>query len=51
VLDRTPLAHGRPALGEGHPLLSRARTLAGRLGVTVPDTIAGLDEASLDIDA
>ena len=51
VLDRTLLAHGRPALGEAHPLLTRARTLAERLGITVPYTIPGLDEASLDIDA
>ncbi len=51
VLDRTPLAHGRPALGEAHPLLTRARALAGRLGITVPGTLPGLAEASLDIDA
>ena len=50
VLDRTLLAHGHPALGEAHPLLTRARTLAERLGVTVPYTPTGLDEASLDID-
>jgi hypothetical protein len=50
VLDRTLLAHGRPALGEDHPLLTRARTLAGRLGITVPHPEPGLDEASLDID-
>src|SRR5690242_6573052 len=50
VLDRTLLAHGRPALGEAHPLLTRARTLAGRLGITVPYPESGLDEASLDID-
>jgi tetratricopeptide (TPR) repeat protein len=51
VLDRTLLAHGRPALGEAHPLLARARILAERLGITVTYTIPGLDEASLDIDA
>jgi hypothetical protein len=51
VLDRTPLAHGRPALGEAHPLLARARALAERLGIHVPSTPADLDEASLDIDA
>ncbi len=51
VLDRTSLSHGRPALGEAHPLLSRARALAERLGVAVPYTPAGLDETSLDIDA
>jgi hypothetical protein len=50
VLDRTVLAHGRPALGEAHPLLTRARALAERLGVTVPYPVPGLDEASLDID-
>jgi tetratricopeptide (TPR) repeat protein len=51
VLDRTPLAHGRPALGEAHPLLTKARALAERLGVYVPSTPGDLDEASLDIDA
>ena len=50
VLDRTLLAHGRPALGEAHPLLTRARSLAERLGITVSYTVPGLDEASLDID-
>ncbi len=50
VLDRTLLAHGRPALGEAHPLLLRARTLAERLGIPVTYTVPGLDEASLDID-
>jgi tetratricopeptide (TPR) repeat protein len=50
VLDRTLLAHGRPALGEGHPLLARARNLAERLGITVPDSAADPAEASLDID-
>ena len=50
VLDRTLLAHGRPALGEAHPLLTRARALAERLGITVPYPASGLDEASLDID-
>jgi hypothetical protein len=50
VLDRTVLAHGRPALGEAHPLLSRARAFADRLGIAVPYTQAGLAEASLDID-
>jgi len=51
VLDRTLLAHGRPALSEAHPLLAKARALAERLGIQVPHTPAGLDEASLDIDA
>jgi hypothetical protein len=51
VLDRTPLDHGRPALAEAHPLLGRARALAERLGLSVPYTMPGLDEASLDIDA
>jgi hypothetical protein len=50
VLDRTVLAHGYTALGETHPLLARARTLAERLGITVPDVAAAIDEASLDID-
>jgi hypothetical protein len=50
VLDRTLLAHGYAALGEAHPLLARARTLAGRLGITWPDSLAAIDEASLDID-
>jgi hypothetical protein len=50
VLDRTLLAHGRPALGEAHPLLTRARGLAGRLGIPIPYTLPGADEASLDID-
>ena len=50
VLDRTMLVHGRPALDEAHPLLTRARTLAERLGITVPYTLPGLDEASLDLD-
>ena len=45
-----PLAHGRPALGEAHPLLTRARALAERLGITVPYLASSLDEASLDID-
>jgi hypothetical protein len=51
VLDRTLLAHGRPALGEAHPLLAKARALAERLGIHVPSTPADLEEASLDIDA
>ena len=50
VLDRTLLAHGYPALGEAHPLLARARALAERLGITLPDSMAAIDEASLDID-
>ena len=50
VLDRTLLAHGYAALGEAHPLLARARTLAERLGITVPDSVMAIDEASLDID-
>jgi tetratricopeptide (TPR) repeat protein len=51
VLDRTPMTHGRPALGEAHPLLTKARALAGRLGIAVPDIMPDLEEASLDIDA
>ena len=50
VLDRTLLAHGRPALGEAHPLLTKARALAERLGIAVPYPPSALDEASLDID-
>jgi hypothetical protein len=50
VLDRTVLAHGYTVLGEAHPLLARARTLAERLGITVPDSVTAIDEASLDID-
>jgi hypothetical protein len=50
VLNRTVLAHGYAPLGEGHPLLLRARALAERLGITVPDPTAAIDEASLDID-
>jgi len=50
VLDRTPQAHGYPALGDAHPLLARARALAQRLGITVPDPTTGPDDASLDID-
>jgi tetratricopeptide (TPR) repeat protein len=50
VLDRTVLAHGYAALGEAHPLLARARALAERLGITLPDSVPAIDEASLDID-
>ena len=50
VLDRTRLAHGYPALGDGHPLLIRARALAQRLGIALPDAMTGPDDASLDID-
>jgi hypothetical protein len=50
VLDRTVLAHGYAVLGEAHPLLTRARALAERLGITVPDSVTAIDEASLDID-
>ena len=50
VLDRTLLAHGYAAVGEAHPLLARARALAERLGITLPDSAAAIDEASLDID-
>jgi len=50
VLDRTPLPHGYAAVGEAHPLLARARALAERLGITVPDSVTAIDEASLDID-
>jgi hypothetical protein len=50
VLDRTLLPHGYAAVGEAHPLLARARALAERLGITVPDSVTAVDEASLDID-
>src|SRR3984957_6385810 len=50
VLDRTLLPHGYAAVGEAHPLLGRARALAERLGITVPDSVTAVDEASLDID-
>jgi hypothetical protein len=50
VLDRTPLPHGYAAVGEAHPLLARARALAERLGITLPDSAPAIDEASLDID-
>ena len=50
VLDRTVLAHGYAAVGDAHPLLARARALAERLGITLPDSAAAIDEASLDID-
>ena len=50
VLDRTVLAHGYAVLGEAHPLLTRARALAERLGIAVPDSVTAVDEASLDID-
>jgi tetratricopeptide (TPR) repeat protein len=33
VLEWRPLAHGRPALGEGHQLLRAARQLAARAGL------------------
>ncbi|MFC4536533.1 hypothetical protein [Sphaerisporangium dianthi] len=39
LMDRAPLAHGRPALGEGHPLLLKAVALADRSGaVHLPRT-------------
>jgi hypothetical protein len=50
VLDRTLLPHGYAAVGEAHPLLARARALAERLGITVPESVTAIDEASLDID-
>ena len=46
-----PACHGRNRDRlEAHPLLTRARTLAERLGITVPYALPGLDEASLDLD-
>ena len=50
VLDRTLLPHGYAVIGETHPLLGRARALAERLGIAVPDSVTAIDEASLDID-
>lgn len=50
MLDRTLLPHGYTALGEAHPLLTRARGLAERLGIAVPEPVTAIDEASLDID-
>ncbi len=32
LLDRRVLAHGKPALGDGHPLLAEAMALAARAG-------------------
>ncbi|MFG1874416.1 hypothetical protein ACGFIV_06220 [Sphaerisporangium sp. NPDC049003] len=32
LVDRTPLSHGRPPLGDGHPLLLKAVALADRSG-------------------
>ncbi|MFF3438709.1 tetratricopeptide repeat protein [Streptosporangium sp. NPDC002721] len=32
LLDRRPLAHGRPPLSDGHPLLAEARSVATRVG-------------------
>ncbi|WP_061289368.1 tetratricopeptide repeat protein [Herbidospora cretacea] len=32
LLDRRVLAHGKPALGDGHPLLAEAMSLAARAG-------------------
>ncbi|TYB66638.1 hypothetical protein FXF51_16140 [Nonomuraea sp. PA05] len=40
LLSRTPLDHARPALAEGHPLLTEARALAARLGTPVPAATA-----------
>jgi len=50
MLDRTLLPHGYAAVGEAHPLLARARALAERLGITMPDSVTAIDEVSLDID-
>ena len=50
MLDRTLLSHGYAAIGEAHPLLARARALAERLGITMPDSVTAIDEVSLDID-
>jgi hypothetical protein len=37
LLDRRILAHGRPALEDGHPLLAAARRLAQDIGMPVAD--------------
>ncbi|WP_329082174.1 tetratricopeptide repeat protein [Streptosporangium sp. NBC_01469] len=38
LLDRRPLAHGRPPLGDGHPLLAEARSVATRVGESPSST-------------
>jgi len=40
IVDRGLLEHGRPALGEGHPLLAAVRELARRMG---PAPAAGVE--------
>jgi hypothetical protein len=37
LLDRRPLPHGRPALEDGHPLLTAARRLAEEIGLPPAD--------------
>ena len=39
LLDRRTLAHGRPALEDGYPLLAEARRLAEDIGVPVAETM------------
>jgi hypothetical protein len=48
VLRRIPYHAVRA--GDVAAAVARARTLAGRLGITLPDSMAAIDEASLDID-
>jgi len=48
LLDRRQLGHGRPALGEDHPLLGMARDLADRLGIAVASTTAMPSGTPLD---
>jgi hypothetical protein len=36
LLSRAPLDHGRPALGDGHPLYQAARALAEQVGAARP---------------
>jgi hypothetical protein len=50
LIDRGPLTHGRPALGEGHPLLESARQLAERLGVAAADTTLSAGQLLVDTD-
>jgi hypothetical protein len=50
VISRAPLAHGRPALEDGHPLLASAQALAERLGIVPgpPGVRPRPDPAALD---
>jgi tetratricopeptide (TPR) repeat protein len=44
AIDDSPLAHGRPAVEKGHPLRTRARALAGVLGVPAARPRPSYDE-------